>query len=80
LVEAASQVEVALHELVKVIGWPAWKGPLYGQHSCAVPLLRHNCPLAAVQVPLTVVPPGLVMVACPPGLKVTVSVTPFVVT
>src|SRR4029079_10524680 len=45
-----------------------------------MPLLRHSCPLAAVQVPLTTRPPGEVITAWPPGLSVTVLVTPLVVT
>jgi hypothetical protein len=42
--------------------------------------MRQSCPFAADQAALTTVPPGLVIIACPPGLSATVSVTPFVVT
>src|SRR6476620_11224961 len=45
-----------------------------------MPLLRQSWPFAALHVPLTTLPPGDVIVACPPGLRVTVLVTPLVVT
>jgi hypothetical protein len=80
LVEAASQVEVALHELVTVTGCPAWNGEAYGQHSWAVPLLMQICPFAAVQVALTTRPVEVAIIAWPPGFSVTVLTTPFVVT
>ena len=38
----AFAMALALHELVRVTACPAWNGAVYGQHSCAEPLLKHN--------------------------------------
>jgi hypothetical protein len=65
----ARKVELWPQELVSVTGCPAWNGEAYGKHSWPVLALKQSWPFAAVQLPGTVFPPGVMMRADPPGSR-----------